>query len=114
MKHRFDNSCLTEFICLILTAVCFLRAHLIAKDSRFRAAYRSHTAPYPPPPARPPASLQEAIRRALSDALGKEVVPHFHEDAALLGGILVRVGDRVMDGSVRDKLLQLRKQMLGA
>jgi F-type H+-transporting ATPase subunit delta len=62
----------------------------------------------------PDRALQEAIRRALSDALGKEVVPHFREDAALLGGILVRVGDRVMDGSVRNRLIRLRRQMLGA
>jgi F-type H+-transporting ATPase subunit delta len=60
------------------------------------------------------AALQEEIRRRLSAALKKEVVPHFHENAALLGGVLVRVGDRVMDGSLRRRLLQLRRQMLGS
>jgi F-type H+-transporting ATPase subunit delta len=60
------------------------------------------------------ADLQEEIRRRLSAALGKEVVPHFHEDPALLGGVLVRVGDRIMDGSLRRRLKQLRRQMLGS
>jgi F-type H+-transporting ATPase subunit delta len=59
------------------------------------------------------ADLQEEIRRRLSAALKKDVVPHFHENPALLGGVLVRVGDRVMDGSLRRRLLQLRRQMLG-
>lgn len=59
------------------------------------------------------AELQEEIRRRLSAALGKDVVPHFQENPALLGGVLVRIGDRVMDGSLRHRLLQLRRQMLG-
>jgi F-type H+-transporting ATPase subunit delta len=58
------------------------------------------------------AALREEVRRRLSDALGKDVVPHFHENPALLGGVLVRVGDRVMDGSLRRRLKQLRRQML--
>jgi F-type H+-transporting ATPase subunit delta len=59
------------------------------------------------------AELREEIRRRLSAALGKDVVPHFHENPALLGGVLVRVGDRIMDGSVRRRLKLLRRQMLG-
>jgi F-type H+-transporting ATPase subunit delta len=31
---------------------------------------------------------------------------------AILGGLIVRVGDRVMDGSVRRRLATLRRQML--
>ncbi|MDH3498112.1 MAG: ATP synthase F1 subunit delta [Gemmatimonadota bacterium] len=58
-------------------------------------------------------SLREEIRRRLSASLGKEVVPHFREDAAILGGVIIRVGDRVIDGSVRHKLASLRRQMLG-
>ena len=61
----------------------------------------------------PDAALQESIRAALSAALGKEVIPHYREDKAILGGVLVRVGDRVMDGSVRRRMARLRKQMIG-
>ena len=62
----------------------------------------------------PDKRLLDAIRRRLSAAIGKEVIPHVREDPKILGGIVVRVGDRVMDGSVRRKMARLRKQMLGA
>ena len=59
-------------------------------------------------------ALQEEIVARLSQAFGKTVVPHFRENPSLLGGLIVRVGDRVMDGSVRQRLRELRRQMLGA
>jgi F-type H+-transporting ATPase subunit delta len=44
--------------------------------------------------------------------MGKQVLPHFHEDPAILGGVVVRVGDRVFDGSVRRKMTVLRRALL--
>ena len=52
------------------------------------------------------------IAQRLSRVVGKEVLPFFHEDPALLGGILVRVGDRVFDGSVRRRVTMLRRALL--
>jgi len=52
------------------------------------------------------------IAQQLSDVLGKEVVPHVTVDPDIIGGIVVRVGDRVMDGSVRRRLANLRQRML--
>jgi F-type H+-transporting ATPase subunit delta len=57
--------------------------------------------------------LQAEIVARLTQALGKTVVPHFRENPALLGGVIVRVGDRVMDGSVRHRMAVLRRKMLG-
>jgi F-type H+-transporting ATPase subunit delta len=34
-------------------------------------------------------------------------------DESIIGGVVVRVGDKVLDGSVRNKLSQLKKQMVG-
>jgi F-type H+-transporting ATPase subunit delta len=48
----------------------------------------------------------------LSRVLGKTVVPHVTVNPAILGGVIVRVGDTVMDGSVRKRLATLRSRML--
>ena len=53
-----------------------------------------------------------AIARQLSHTLGKPVVPQIRINPNILGGIIVRVGDRVMDGSVRRRLGILRTRML--
>ena len=63
--------------------------------------------------AREPADReQKAISKELSRAFGKEVVPHFVVNPAILGGVVVRVGDSVLDGSVRRRLATLRSRML--
>jgi F-type H+-transporting ATPase subunit delta len=61
----------------------------------------------------PDKALQKEVVTRLSMIVGKTVVPHFREDPAILGGVVVRIGDSVMDGSLRRKLLILRKRMLG-
>ena len=53
-----------------------------------------------------------AIARQLSHTLGKPVVPQIRINPNILGGIIVRVGDRVMDGSVRRRLGILRTRMM--
>jgi F-type H+-transporting ATPase subunit delta len=58
--------------------------------------------------------LAAAVRQRLSAVFGKEVLPHFRAEPALLGGIVVRVGDRVFDGSLRRKLKLLQHRMLHA
>jgi len=54
---------------------------------------------------------QAALSAALTKALGKTVVPHVSVNPAILGGVIVRVGDTVMDGSVRRRLGELRVRM---
>jgi F-type H+-transporting ATPase subunit delta len=60
----------------------------------------------------PDAVLQQSITQALSKALGKEVVAGFTVDPEILGGAVVRVGERALDGSVRRRLMQLRRALL--
>ena len=55
---------------------------------------------------------RRAITKELSRAYGKEVVSHFVVNPAILGGVVVRVGDTVLDGSVRRRLATLRTRML--
>ena len=58
------------------------------------------------------AGLRKQISEALSKALGKEALVRFTADPAVLGGSVVRMGDRVHDGSLRRKLIMLRRQLL--
>lgn len=51
------------------------------------------------------------IGARLSAIVGKSVVPHLQVDPSVLGGVVVRLGDTVMDGSVRRKLALLRRRM---
>lgn len=53
----------------------------------------------------------DRIAEQLSRALGKRVVPRVTVRPELLGGVVVRVGDRVMDGSVRRRLAILAQRM---
>jgi F-type H+-transporting ATPase subunit delta len=55
---------------------------------------------------------QDALKRQLSRLFGKRVVPHMSINPAILGGVIVKVGDTVMDGSVRRRLASLRSRML--
>jgi F-type H+-transporting ATPase subunit delta len=58
----------------------------------------------------------EKMRTAIEDALGKqlrkEVIASFSVDPEILGGAVVRVGERIHDGSVRRRLTKLRRQLL--
>lgn len=60
------------------------------------------------------AAAQASIAAALSAALQKTVVPHVAVDPRILGGVVVRVGDTVMDGSVRRRLARLRDRLVAA
>ncbi|HKV70919.1 MAG TPA: ATP synthase F1 subunit delta [Gemmatimonadales bacterium] len=60
----------------------------------------------------PETSLQNDIVKRLEKALGKDVRAHFRSDEQILGGVVVKVGDRVYDGSLRRRLMVLKRKML--
>lgn len=60
-----------------------------------------------------PATL-EAIRQALERATGQQVELEERVDPALLGGLVVRTGDLVMDASLRSRLDVLRHRLRAA
>lgn len=59
--------------------------------------------------------LNDEDRSALVDALeaetGQSVRLHVKEEPDLLGGVVIRIGDQVYDGSVRNKLSALRDRL---
>lgn len=79
------------------------REHVDEKEGRVRASVTlAHSAD---------AELRQQIGRELSELFDREVVATYKEDADLLGGIVIRVGDRVMDGSVRRRLRDLKQTL---
>lgn len=62
-----------------------------------------------------PFAADEAARSevvaALEARFKKTVVPEFYEDPKILGGVIIRVGDELMDASVRRQLEQLRREL---
>jgi len=60
----------------------------------------------------PDEALRRSMEAGLSKAFGKEVIASFSADPQLLGGAIVRVGERVYDGSVRRRLTRLRRQLV--
>jgi F-type H+-transporting ATPase subunit delta len=61
----------------------------------------------------PSEAVRASIAKELSRITGLRVVPHFTVRPHILGGVVVRMGDTVMDGSLARRLASLRTRMLG-
>jgi len=57
---------------------------------------------------------EQALVRSLERRTSKTVVLQTQVDPSLIGGIVVRIGDTIIDGSVRGQLLRLRQYLLNA
>ena len=57
-------------------------------------------------------SQQEKLTAKLASVTGKTVQLRLHEDESILGGVVVKIGDKRIDGSVTGKLESLRKELL--
>lgn len=53
------------------------------------------------------------VEKLLSSTSYKEFEMSYGVDPELIGGIVIRIGDRVVDGSVRNKLMSLKKELSG-
>ena len=61
-----------------------------------------------------PLDAEQASRLAemLRDVAGRDVVISSREDPGILGGLIARVGDKVIDGSTRTRLEGMRKRLV--
>ena len=57
------------------------------------------------------AEQRSTLTASLGTMLDKEVVLDVQEDQDIIGGIVVRVGDQIIDGSVRSRLSDLRQSL---
>ncbi len=57
---------------------------------------------------------KEAFRQRIHARFGSEVDLDFRVDPSILGGVIVQVGDKVIDGSVASKLNSLHERLVAA
>lgn len=53
----------------------------------------------------------EKIRATLSQKTGKDIILDVEQDPGLIGGIVTRMGDLVLDGSIKTQLLNMRESL---
>jgi F-type H+-transporting ATPase subunit delta len=56
-------------------------------------------------------SSYERLLPALNQHFGSGMKPHFHLDPDLMGGIIIRTGDQVLDLSVKTRLTRLSRSL---
>ncbi len=54
---------------------------------------------------------RESLVRRLSEITGRQVTVDLQVDPEIIGGIVARVGDQIIDGSARGKLIALRRRL---
>lgn len=55
------------------------------------------------------ADAVKKIQASLSKLTGKDVVLDIEQDPALIGGVVTKIGDLVLDGSIRTQILNMRE-----
>jgi F-type H+-transporting ATPase subunit delta len=53
----------------------------------------------------------EKIRTTLSKKTGKDIILEVEQDPGLIGGIITRIGDLVLDGSIKTQLFNMRETL---
>jgi len=56
--------------------------------------------------------LQQALKEALAKKVGREVVLNVVEDPEIIGGVVAKVGDLVLDGSIRAQLEKFKESII--
>lgn len=53
----------------------------------------------------------EKIRASLSQKTGKDIILEVEQDPSLIGGIVTKIGDLVLDGSIKTQLSNMRESL---
>jgi F-type H+-transporting ATPase subunit delta len=56
----------------------------------------------------------EEVKKKVSSALKKDAVVHQHVDDSIIGGMILRVQDKLIDASVKTQLAAMKEQLLTA
>jgi F-type H+-transporting ATPase subunit delta len=61
----------------------------------------------------PPEQLEQ-VRKRVSAALKKDAVVHQYVDDSVIGGLILRVGDKLIDASARSQLQAMKQKLMSA
>ena len=56
--------------------------------------------------------VKDRLISRLSSLVGREIVLKVKVDPSLIGGIIARIGDKIIDGSTRSRLVSLRESLI--
>jgi F-type H+-transporting ATPase subunit delta len=60
------------------------------------------------------ATEEEMVKAQLKSMIGQEIELRTHVDPSIIGGLVVRIGDNLIDGSVSDRLRRLHERLAAA
>ena len=58
------------------------------------------------------ADVEASVQSKLREVTGKDVILSVHQDPSIMGGIIIQVGDKRIDGSISRRLEELEKSLL--
>jgi F-type H+-transporting ATPase subunit delta len=88
----------------LLDAVIADLSHLAAQRPAMQVAHVTSAVPLIP-------EEQEALRQRVHAQFSSDVDMEFHVDSSILGGVILQVGDKVIDGSLAGKLNALHERL---
>lgn len=53
----------------------------------------------------------DKIKRSLADMTGKDIILNISEDPGLIGGVVAKIGDLVLDGSIKTQLMNMKESL---
>ena len=56
--------------------------------------------------------VKDRLISRLGSLVGREIVLKVKVDPSLIGGIIARIGDKIIDGSTRSRLVSLRESLI--
>lgn len=60
-----------------------------------------------------PEAYFEELKKTLERVTGRQVVIAKRVDPSIIGGVVTRIGDQIFDGSVKNRLTELKSELLG-
>lgn len=104
-----------NFVAVILQNDRIHALDAIAREYRKEMKLRLHIQEAVVSSVRELSSEEKArIEAKASELAGVKVSAVFRRDPALLGGVLLRIGDKVYDGSLRGRLEELREKLIAS